>query len=138
MSFFTGRNGSIAVGSSTVQKVRDWSLETTVELLSTNTIESGVNTFTPGHKGATGSATLLYYRSDSAATDFRAFLQQVLTTGEGPAGSVKLTLKVDDAGDNTIVCNVFITSATVSVSSGELTVVPFNFTVDGLFTTVIS
>tara|TARA_R100001463_G_scaffold115765_1_gene170992 strand:+ start:264 stop:680 length:417 start_codon:yes stop_codon:yes gene_type:complete len=138
MTFYTGRNGSIVVGTSTIQKVRDWSLETTVELLSTNTIDSGVNNFVPGIKGATGSATLLYYRGDSATTDFRALLSKILTTGSGSSGTVSLTLNVDESSGNKIVCNAYITSATVSVNSGELTVVPFNFTVDGSFSTVIS
>ena len=138
MTFYTGRNGSIAVGNSTVEKVRDWSLETTVELLSTNTIDSKVNTFVPGVKGATGSATLLYYQGGNPNTDFRALLSKILTTGSGSSGTVSLTLKVDQAAGNQIICNAYITSATVSVSSGELAVVPFNFTVDGPFSTVIS
>jgi hypothetical protein len=65
MGFYTGRTGSLVYASKPVAKIRDWSLETTVELLSTNTIDSAVNTFTPGVKGATGSATLMYYRLES-------------------------------------------------------------------------
>ena len=137
MAFYTGRNGSIKIGASVVEKVRDWSLETTVELLSTNTIDSGVNTFVPGIKGATGSATLLYYQAGS--TNFKSILSKILKTSEiSTSDRVQLTLKVDDAGSNSITFNAYITSATVSVSSGELTVVPFNFTVDGEFSTVIS
>jgi len=65
-------------------------------------------------------------------------LSQVLATGSASKGTVQLTLKVDGTGTNAITFNAYITSATVSVSSGELTVVPFNFTVDGPFITVIS
>jgi len=137
MSFYTGRNGSLSVGSTAIEKVRDWSLETTVELLSTNTIDSGVNTFVPGVKGATGSATLLYY--DTGSANFKNLLSQILTTSNiTTVNKVTLTLKVDTATGNSITFDAYITSATVSVSSGELTVVPFNFTVDGEFTTVIS
>ncbi|WP_291813826.1 hypothetical protein [Limnobacter sp.] len=137
MAFYTGRNGSIKIGTSVVEKVRDWSLETTVELLSTNTIDSGVNTFVPGVKGATGSATLLYYQG--TGTDFTALLSKIQKTSEiTTSDKVTLTLRVDDSGTNSITFDAYITSATVSVSSGELTVVPFNFTVDGEFDTVIS
>ena len=80
MTLYTGRNGSMKVGSTFVEKVRDWSLETTVELLSTNTIDSGVNTFVPGIKGATGSATLLYYQAGS--TNFKDILSKILKTSE--------------------------------------------------------
>jgi len=137
MAFYTGHNGSIKIGSSVVEKVRDWSLETTVELLSTNTIESGVNTFVPGIKGAAGSATLLYYQAGS--TNFKNILSKILKTSEiSTSDRVQLTLRVDDEGSNSIEFYAYITSATVSVNSGELTVVPFNFTVDGEFSTVIS
>jgi len=57
MAFYTGRTGSLTFDGKPVAKIRDWSLDTTVELLSTNAIDSTVNTFTPGVKGATGSAT---------------------------------------------------------------------------------
>ena len=137
MTFYTGREGSIKLGSNVVEKVRDWSLETTVELLNTTTIDSGVSTFTPGVKGATGSATLLYYQAGT--TNFTDILSKILKTSEiATTDSVQLSLLVQNAAKNTITFNAYITSATVSVSSGELVVVPFNFTVDGEFTSVIS
>jgi len=40
MGFYTGRSGSLVYNSKPVAKIRDWSLDTTVELLSTNTIDS--------------------------------------------------------------------------------------------------
>lgn len=137
MTFYTGREGSIKLGSNVVEKVRDWSLETTVELLNTTTIDSGVSTFTPGVKGATGSATLLYYQAGS--TNFTDILSKILKTSEiATTDRVQLSLLVQNSAQNTITFNAYITSATVSVSSGELVVVPFNFTVDGEFTSVIS
>ena len=77
MGFYTGRSGSLVVNGKPVAKIRDWSLETTVELLSTNTVDSTSNTFTPGVKGASGSATLMYYRLEAGEsanyTQFTAF-----------------------------------------------------------------
>ena len=137
MTFYTGREGSIKLGSNVVEKVRDWSLETTVELLNTTTIDSGVSTFTPGVKGATGSATLLYYQA--GATNFTDILSKILKTSEiTTSDRVQLSLLVQNSAANTITFYAYITSATVSVSSGELVVVPFNFTVDGEFSSVIS
>ena len=86
MGFYTGRTGSLAVaGGLPVAKIKDWSLDTTVELLSTNDISSFANTFTPGVKGATGSATLLYYRLESGESasfqQFTAMLGKVMKTG---------------------------------------------------------
>lgn len=138
MAFYTGRTGSIIVNSKPVAKIRDWSLETTLELLSTNTIDSGVNTFVPGVKGATGSATLMYYRLEGdepgSYTEFTALLSKIHKRGSIETGDkVGMRLKVDEGSNDDIEFDAYITSATVSVSTGELSVVPINFTVDGDF-----
>ena len=145
MGFFTGRTGSLVFNGKPVAKIRDWSLETTVELLSTNTIDSGVNTFVPGVKGATGSATLMYYKLESGEsanyTEFTELLAKIMKSGDGSittSDRVALELNVGAGSSDDIKFNAYITSASVSVSTGELSVVPINFTVDGDFTEVIS
>ena len=142
MGFYTGRTGSLAYNGKPVAKIRDWSVETTVELLSTNTIDSAVNTFTPGVKGATGSATLIYYRLESGEsatnTQFTALLGKVMKTGATETTDrVLLELNVGGDAADDIKLNAYITSAQVSVSTGELSVVPIQFTMDGDFTEVI-
>ena len=145
MAFFTGRSGSLVFNSLPVAKIRDWSIETTLELLSTNTIDSSFNTFEPGVVGATGSATLMYYKLESGEngdfTQFTALLNKIMKTGTaGVTTADKVLLELNVGGDDTddIQCYAYITSASVSVSTGELSVVPINFTVDGAFTEVIS
>ena len=142
MGFYTGRSGSLVFDSKPVAKIRDWSIETTIELLSTNTIDSAVNTFTPGIKGATGSATLMYYRLDSGEnasyTQFTALLGKIMKGGAAEAADrVLLELNVGGAAADDIVFNAYITSAQVSVSTGELSVVPIQFTMDGDFVDVV-
>lgn len=142
MAFFTGRTGSLVFNGKPVAKIRDWSLDTTVELLSTNTIDSTSNTFTPGVKGATGSATLMYYRledGESASyTQFTDLLSKIMKTGGiQTADRVLLELNVGGDDKDDIKFNAYITSANVSVSTGELSVVPITFTVDGDFTELI-
>ena len=143
MAFYTGRTGSLVFGGKPVAKIRDWSIETTVELLSTNDISSSVNTFTPGVKGATGSATLMYYKLETGesvtSTQFTALLSRIMKTSAiTESDRVSLELNVGTANAVDIKFNAYITSASVSVSTGELSVVPINFTVDGDFTQVIS
>ena len=143
MGFYTGRTGSLVYASKPVAKIRDWSLETTVELLSTNTIDSAVNTFTPGVKGATGSATLMYYRLESGEsatnTQFTALLGKVMKTGATETTDrVLLELNVGGDAADDIKLNAYITSAQVSVSTGELSVVPIQFTMDGDFSEVVT
>jgi hypothetical protein len=143
MAFFTGRSGSLVFGGKPVAKIRDWSLDTTVELLNTNTIDSSVNTFTPGIKGATGSATLMYYRLESSETasytQFTALLAKIMKGGAiTESDRVELKLNVGGSGSDDIRLNAYITSAQVSVSTGELSVVPIQFTMDGDFIEVIA
>lgn len=138
MGFYTGRTGSLVYNSKPVAKIRDWTLDTTVELLSTNTIDSVSNTFTPGVKGASGSATLVYYRletGESASyTEFTTLLSKIHKTGAiTESDRVLLTLNVGGGANDDIRFNAYITSASVSVATGELSVVPIQFTVDGDF-----
>ena len=142
MGFYTGRTGSLAYDGKPVAKIRDWSVETTVELLSTNAIDSAVNTFTPGVKGATGSATLMYYKLEAGEgatkTEFTQLLNKIMRLGAiGVNQRVFLELNVAGGADNDIKFNAYITSAQVSVSTGELSVVPIQFTMDGDFKQVI-
>tara|TARA_R110000868_G_scaffold168134_1_gene402706 strand:- start:1371 stop:1811 length:441 start_codon:yes stop_codon:yes gene_type:complete len=144
MGFYTGRTGSLTIeGGLPVAKIKDWSLDTTVELLATNDISSSVNTFTPGVKGATGSATLLYYRLESGDSasyqQFTTMLGKVMKTGTiETTDRVFLDLNVggNDARDD-IKFYAYITNATVGVSTGELSTVQIQFTMDGDFTEVI-
>lgn len=142
MAFFTGRYGSLQIGSQAILKIRDWSLDSTVELLNTNTVDSCANTFVPGVKGATGSATVLYYRKeagDSAITeDFSYLMSQsgALAIGDVDTSNRVLITLVVGSGDNRIQFYGYITSIGVTVSTGELSTVPISFTMDGDFIVV--
>ena len=132
----------MVIAGKPVAKIRDWSLETTVEMLSTNTIDSAVNTFTPGVKGATGSATLMYYRLEpgesASKQQFTALLNKIMKSGPATESDrFYLVLNVGGGADDDIQFNAYITSAQVSVSTGELSIVPIQFTMDGDFLGVI-
>lgn len=139
MGFFTGRTGSVIYNGRKVAKVRDWSLDTTVELLSTNTIDSVVNTFTAGVKGATGSATLLYYRLEAGEsatnTEFSELISKIVMRGAitDTNNVIRLELNVGDSAADDITFNCFITQAQIAASTGELSVVPIQFTMQGDF-----
>lgn len=143
MSFYTGRTGSLEYAANNasdfqeVAKIRDWSIETTVELLSTTTIDSKVNTFTPGLMGATGSATIVYYReTDSSSANVEPLFNNIMMTGTNgveESNRIQLKLKLGDGNKDTIKVNAYITSATIGTSTGELVSASINFTVDGNF-----
>jgi hypothetical protein len=138
MGFYTGRSGSLVVDGKPVAKIRDWSLETTVELLNTNTVDSTSNTFTPGIKGASGSATLMYYRLEAGEsanyTQFTALLSKIHKVGAvTESDRVLMQLRTSTSANDDIQFYAYITSAQLGVSTGELTSVPIQFTVDGDF-----
>jgi hypothetical protein len=144
MGFYTGRTGKVEYWDGSaykpVAKIRDWSLETSVELLSTTAIDSIASTFTPGMKSASGSATLLYYRLEAGEsatlTEFTTLLSKIHKVGEiTEADRVKLKLRVGVGSADDIEFFAYITSAQVGASTGELSVVPIQFTVDGDFVT---
>lgn len=158
MAFYTGRTGAlflVPVGSggydpsATQQalKLRDWSLETSLELLETTTVDTAVKSYTPGSVSATGSATVLYYRREGTTStepgvQFDEFLNKIMktsTAGVTESDRVGMMLRVgntpgggSDVKDD-IVFNAYITNASLSVSTGELSSVAIQFTVDGPF-----
>lgn len=142
MGFYTGRTGKLefwdGAAYKPVAKIRDWSVETSLELLSTTAIDSTVSTFTPGLKSASGSATLLYYRLEAGESatlaQFTALLGKVQKVGAiTESDRVKLKLRVGAESADDIEFYAYITSAQVGVSTGELVTVPIQFTVDGDF-----
>jgi hypothetical protein len=159
MAFYTGRTGSLAFGTTTstapssalaapsnlrqVAKIRDWSLDTTVELISTNSIDSGVNTFTPGVKGATGSATLIYYRLEGVENNTLYGFNTLLVNSVHKRGIISeadrvfIELNAGGGASDDVKFWAYITSIGITVSTGELTSVPIQFTMDGDFVETI-
>jgi hypothetical protein len=143
------------VATEAALKLRDWSLDTTLELLETTTVDTAVKSYTPGASSATGSATLMYYRregttSTEPGTQFDQFLSKLMkttTAGVTEADRVGIVLRVGDTAASTLISfgdikddiafNAYITSAGLRVSTGELSSVAIQFTVDGPFRELI-
>jgi hypothetical protein len=162
MAFYTGRTGALFLsgdtsggvtptGSEQALKLRDWSLETSLELLETTTLDTAVKSYTPGAVSSSGSATVLYYRREGTTStepgvQFDQFLNKVMktsTVGVRESDRVTLVLRAGtqagSGGDNKddIAFNAYITSASIQVGTGELTSVGIQFTVDGPFRELI-
>lgn len=162
MGFYTGRTGALFLSddpfttapnypasgdSDQVLKLRDWSLDTTLELLETTTVDTAVKSYTPGAVSATGSATLLYYRREGTTStepgrQFHSVLDKIMKSGTGgvtASDRVGMVLRVGTEGGtgtdikDDIAFNAYITSASMQVSTGELSSIAIQFTVDGPF-----
>ena len=138
MGFYTGCTGSIVYLNKPVAKVRDWSIETSLDMLETTTLENCTKTFIPSTKTTTGSATLMYYRLESGEstdfTEFTALLNKIHKTGQiTVADRVEITIRTSTASKDDIKFNAYITNAQISMSPNELVTVPIQFQVDGDF-----
>lgn len=158
MAFYTGRTGALFLGEVSnpgatlaALKLRDWSLETSLELLETTTVDTAVKSYTPGAVSATGSATVLYYRREGTTStepgiQFDQFLNKIMktsTAGVTESDRVMITLRAGtqpgsgvDIKDD-VRFYAYITNASIQVSTGELTSVGIQFTVDGPFAETI-
>jgi hypothetical protein len=155
VGFYTGRSGKLFLtpiltgypptpaANQSVLKIRDWSIETSLELLETTTIDTAVKTYTPGMVSSTGSATVMYYRSEGEqGVQFDTLLNKVMkstTAGVSESDRVGMILRAGSqpnaGGDikDDIAFNAYITNASITVGTGELTSVSLSFTVDGPF-----
>jgi hypothetical protein len=133
MPFYTGRTGKLKLGGSEVSKVKNWTLDTSVNLLDTTALGDTANTYTPGLFSATGSASLSYY--NGATTDVTNLLEKIAKTG-AITDSDEITLTFEVGPNQFFTANAFINSASISSSTDELTTVSFNFTINGPLTAV--
>jgi hypothetical protein len=134
MPFYTGRTGKLRLSGSEVSKVRNWTLDTSVNMLDTTSLGDTANTFTPGLFSATGSATLSYYNGD--ATDVTNLLERITKTGAiTESDRVNLTFEVGTS--QSFNADAYINSASITSSTDELTTVSFNFTIDGPLDAVV-
>jgi hypothetical protein len=131
-----------------VLKIRDWSIETSLELLETTTIDSAVKTYTPGMVSSTGSATVMYYRAQAGdvGVQFDELLNKIMKTTQDGVTDDDLVGMVLRAGaqpnagldvKDDIAFNAYITNAGITVGTGELTSVSLQFTVDGPFVELV-
>ena len=128
MPFYTGRTGKLGLNNREVAKVRNWTLNTSVNMLDTTALGDTANTYTPGLFSATGNASLSYY--NGATTDVTDLLTRIAKTGAiADADEVELTFEVGI--DQFFRANAFINEASIVSSTDELTTVSFNFTING-------
>ena len=160
MGFYTGRSGKLFLtpilaaaptpaDNQSVLKIRDWSIETSLELLETTTIDTAVKTYTPGMVSSTGSATVMYYRVEAGdvGVQFEQLLGRIMkmsTAGVSESDRVGMVLRAGaqsgagvDIKDD-IAFNAYITTAGITVGTGELTSVSLSFTVDGPFVEIVN
>tara|TARA_R100000231_G_scaffold33212_2_gene29116 strand:+ start:13181 stop:13690 length:510 start_codon:yes stop_codon:yes gene_type:complete len=162
MALFTGASGKLFLNNTTnndvagteIAKVQNWSLSTSVSLVSTKTLGQTDDVFTPVGRSTTGSCRILYYQqnlgikssNNSASTFLNKVFKQRDSAADIPQGgsldqndddlpdkTFRIRLKIDDGTTDGkyIDMRVFITSASLSMSVGEVAAADIQFQCQG-------
>jgi len=137
---YTGRDGVMQLGGTTLAKVVNFSLSANVETLEVTTLGDNVRSYTPGISGYSGSATLLYYKDDQNAINTANVLNKLYKTGTAgvvDADKVELTFRwVDGDDNNDIKLTAYITSAVIGAATGDIVRAEIAFQGTGALSTV--
>ena len=121
---YSGRDGALQVGGTTLAKVVNFQLSANLETLETTTLNEHIRVYSPGVVGYSGSATLLYYKEDDGSRNTTSILNKLYKTGpDGVSSSdtVELTFRwIDGENNNDIQLTAYITSASIGASTGDI------------------
>tara|TARA_S200002703_G_scaffold157864_1_gene166795 strand:+ start:444 stop:878 length:435 start_codon:yes stop_codon:yes gene_type:complete len=121
---YSGRDGVMQLSGTTLAKVVNFSVQSSLETLETTTLSENLRSYVPGVTGYSGSATLLYYKDDNNSINTSNLLANVFKTGtDGVSSSqtVDLTFRwVDGTDNNDIKMTAYITSASIGAATGDI------------------
>ena len=136
---YTGRDGVMQLGGSTLAKVVSFSGQSSLETLETTTLGDSIRSYSPGVTGYSGSATLLYYKDDSDVINTTDLLNKLIKTGTNGVSStdtVELTFRwVDGTDNNDIKLTAYITSASIGAATGDIVRAEVSFQGTGALST---
>jgi len=137
---YTGRDGVMQLGGTTLAKVVNFQLSSNLETLETTTLNEHIRSYSPGVAGYSGSATLLYYKDDDDNFNTTNILNKLYKTGtDGVSSSdtVELTFRwVDGTDNNDIKLTAYITSASIGAATGDIVRADIAFQGTGALATV--
>lgn len=137
---YTGRDGVLQLGGTTLAKVVNFQVSSNLETLETTTLNENLRSYTPGVVGYSGSATLLYYKDGSGNINTTNVLNKLYKTGTSGVSSsdtVELTFRwVDGTDNNDIKLTAYITSASIGAATGDIVRAEIAFQGTGALSTV--
>ena len=137
---YTGRDGALQLGGTTLAKVVNFQLSSNLETLETTTLNEHIRVYVPGVVGYSGSATLLYYKEDNGTFNTTDVLNKLYKTGnEGVSNTdtVELTFRwIDGTDNNDIKLTAYITSASIGAATGDIVRAEIAFQGTGVLSTV--
>ncbi len=137
---YTGRDGVLQLGGTTLAKVVNFQVSSNLETLETTTLNEHIRSYSPGVVGYSGSATLLYYKDGSGNINTTNVLNKLYKTGTSGVSSsdtVELTFRwVDGTDNNDIKLTAYITSASIGAATGDIVRAEIAFQGTGQLSTV--
>ena len=137
---YTGRDGVLQLGGTTLAKVVNFQVSSNLETLETTTLNEHIRSYSPGVVGYSGSATLLYYKDGSGNINTTNVLNKLYKTGTSGVSSsdtVEMTFRwVDGTDNNDIKLTAYITSASIGAATGDIVRAEIAFQGTGQLSTV--
>jgi hypothetical protein len=137
---YTGRDGVLQLGGTTLAKVVNFQVSSNLETLETTTLNEHIRSYSPGVVGYSGSATLLYYKDGSGSINTTNVLNKLYKTGTSGVSSsdtVELTFRwIDGTDNNDIKLTAYITSASIGAATGDIVRAEIAFQGTGQLSTV--
>lgn len=128
MAVYSGKDGVIVFNNNTQTRVRNWSVQTNVDMLETTDLGDSERNYIAGLKSATGSATIMYHDDNST---LRNILSSSITAGTPYPARLELRWGARDLD-----FNAYINSVSITCSTGEIMTADINFTMTGEYLTV--
>lgn len=128
MAVYSGKDGVIVFNGNTQTRVRNWSVQTNVDMLETTDLGDAERNYIAGLKSATGSATIMYH-------DDNATLRNLLSTSITASSPYNARLELR-WGNRDLDFNAFINSVSITCSTGEIMTADISFTMTGDYLTV--
>lgn len=128
MAVFSGKDGSMQWAGGAVARVRNWSVQSSLETLETTNLGDDARAYEPGLKTATGSATI-YYHDDN--TSLQTLIDNCINTGTPTSALLDLRW-----GAKRLAFNAYVTSVSITCSTGEVMSAEVSFTMTGDYTTI--
>lgn len=135
--YFSGKDGKLLVGGTTVGQLQNWSFSQSMSILEITAMGDTDRTIKPGVRSYSGSARAYYYTSTStSAPNVTSLLAAALKSSGTDSSVVQLVLRMEEVADSAtnardITFNAYITSVSMSSSVGEISSVDFNWEADG-------
>jgi hypothetical protein len=131
MAILTGKDGEVKFTNNNVARVRNFSVESSLNLLEVTNLGQRQTSTEAGLRSYTGSATIMYDSDDDQ--EITNILGRIFLGETAESLPAKITFKVSSG--KTIAFDAFVTSANIGVSSGEITTADISFTAKNALTT---